>query len=88
MTDIARHVGVHPVHLSRTFARTFRRTMTARVQDVRVEGACRDLLLTNHRLADIAAANGFSDQSHLTRALRKAIGLTPTALRRNAKQLT
>jgi AraC-like DNA-binding protein len=85
MTDIARSVGVHPVHLSRTFAKAFRRTMTTRVQEVRVEGACRDVLLTNRSFSRIAADHGFADQSHLTRSLKKATGLTPNQLRRKAR---
>jgi AraC family transcriptional regulator len=50
--------------------------------EMRLEKA-KDLLLnTKTPLADIAAACGFADQCHLTRAFRRATGETPGAWRR------
>lgn len=38
---------------------------------------------TRLALADVALADGFSDQSHFTRAFGKRVGMTPGAWRRN-----
>jgi transcriptional regulator GlxA family with amidase domain len=40
------------------------------------------LLDTERPVAEIALETGFSDQSHLTRVFRRALGETPAALRR------
>lgn len=37
---------------------------------------------------DVAAETGYFDQAHLTRSLRKLVGLTPGAIARNARQLS
>jgi AraC-like DNA-binding protein len=43
-----------------------------------------DLLTgTDHRIADIAIATGFSDQSHLTRHFRQSLAVSPAAFRRS-----
>ncbi|MGJ0223609.1 helix-turn-helix transcriptional regulator, partial [Streptococcus pyogenes] len=44
----------------------------------RVELAA-DMIRTGHRLADVAAAVGFADQSHMNRAFRCFVGLSPGA---------
>ncbi len=41
----------------------------------------RDLLVRGVSPADVAAATGFSDQAHLTRAFKQRIGSTPAAYR-------
>ena len=38
--------------------------------------------MTDRPLAEIAAATGFTDQSHFTRRFRQTTGLTPDAYRR------
>jgi AraC-like DNA-binding protein len=48
----------------------------------RVKRACEWLATTRLPIADIALRAGFSEQSALTRALRKATGMTPAAYRR------
>lgn len=44
---------------------------------VRVDRALADLLHSDRPVADIAAAHGFSDQSHLSRLVRSHTGRTP-----------
>jgi AraC family transcriptional regulator len=80
--ELAREAGVHPVHVARTFRRfhgvppgTWRRRL-------RVRRACALLCSRGVSIAEAAAAAGFADQSHLTRALRSVLGETPAALRR------
>jgi AraC family transcriptional regulator len=85
VAEAARLVGVHPVHVARVFARAHGCTIGDYVQRLRLAHACR-LLATNDRsLSEIAQVSGFSDQSHLTRTLRRACGLTPGRFRRRLR---
>jgi AraC family transcriptional regulator len=80
MSDLAREAGVHPVHLARTFRRVHGRTIGDYVRSLRVERAM-ELLRGRDPIGEIAIAAGFSDQSHLCRELKRAIGVTPKGFR-------
>lgn len=73
-----------PVHLVRTFSSEFglppHRYLTGRRVD-----AARRLLLDGMRPADVAAAVGFHDQSHLHRHFRKMLGTTPARFARGGR---
>ncbi|HYM27334.1 MAG TPA: helix-turn-helix transcriptional regulator [Steroidobacteraceae bacterium] len=77
MADISRAVGVHPIHLARTFRRHFHCTPAAFAQYRRLEKAAGLLARTGAPLADIAQACGFGDQAHLTRLFTRSFGLPP-----------
>jgi AraC family transcriptional regulator len=51
----------------------------------RIERAKAQLGETEARLADIAIACGFADQSHFTRVFKSFVGLSPAAWRRTVK---
>jgi AraC family transcriptional regulator len=80
MSDLARTAGVHPVHLARTFRRVHGRTIGEYVRSLRLERAM-DLLRGREPIGEIAIAAGFSDQSHLCRELKRAVGVTPRQFR-------
>ena len=77
LAELARIAGVHPVHMARHFHKTYACTIGDYVRAVRVERALADLLHSDRPVADIAAAHGFSDQSHLSRLVRSHTGQTP-----------
>jgi AraC family transcriptional regulator len=85
LDEVASEVGVHPGHLSRSFSRFYGASPTAYLRTVRLEAARRELTTTDRPIAEIAHTTGFSDQSHLTRQLKRATGFTPRALRRAEK---
>jgi AraC family transcriptional regulator len=69
-------------HFSRSFKRTFGESPHAFLVRRRVELAARYMLSTNASLSDIALRCGFSDQAHLCKHFRQAVGETPSAWRR------
>lgn len=79
--SLAREAGVHPAHLSSTFRRFRNETIGEYIQKLRVGHASNLLLNKEMPLADIAAAAGFSDQSHFTRIFKRLNGTTPGAFR-------
>ena len=79
---VAAAVGVHPFHLSRVFKRFRRMTVGEYLNALRIERACRELERPASSISDVALSAGFSDQSHFTRAFKRATGTTPGAFRR------
>ena len=82
LASVAKSVGVHPVHLARTFRRVHRTTVAAYVRQLRIDFA-RGLLGGPAGLTEIACAAGFCDQSHFSRCFKRHTGLTPAAYRRS-----
>jgi AraC family transcriptional regulator len=82
LTGLAESVGVHPVTLARAFRRAFGCTVGEYVRNLRIERAARQLTDTDLSLAEIALAEGFSDQSHFSNLFRRHTGLSPFQFRR------
>jgi AraC family transcriptional regulator len=77
---IADELGVHPVHLTRSFRREFGATLVDAVEILRIAYA-KELLAGPLPIAEIALASGFADQSHFTKVFRRATGTTPRRYR-------
>jgi AraC-like DNA-binding protein len=77
----ARH-GLRAETVSRGFSQAYGVSPKRYRLGLRISGAVRSLSSGDQPLADIAYANGFADQPHLTRALKAATGATPAQLRR------
>jgi len=84
--NIARRSGIHPVHLSREFRRRFGESLGEYANKVRVRHACALMTRDTGPLAAVAAATGFTDQSHLCRVFKSLLGCTPSAFRRVTRQ--
>ena len=82
LTSLAAEVGLHPSHLARAFRARFGATIGGYLRLLRVNEAGRRLAFSDDAIASIALALGFADQSHLTRAFKRAVGVTPAAFRR------
>ena len=77
MDELSRLAGVHPRHLLRTFRRYHGTTVANYVRQRQLQQARVAIANSKHPLAMIALDAGFADQSHFTRAFRKAYGETP-----------
>ncbi|MFF3014897.1 helix-turn-helix domain-containing protein [Streptomyces sp. NPDC057939] len=81
LEELSTVAGVSTAHLNRLFRASLGESPHQYVLRQRVERAQNALLHGDDSIADIAVAHGFSDQSHLTRVLRRTTGLTPGVLR-------
>jgi AraC family transcriptional regulator len=81
LSSLAAEAGCHPVTLARAFRRSFGCSIGGYIRRRRLEEAGRMLQQTDTPISIVALRTGFSDQAHLTRALRRASGRTPGALR-------
>lgn len=79
---LAQRLGLHPVHLSRTWRRFRRSSLGDAVRRLRIDEARRRLASGPEPLVEIALDVGFADQAQFTRAFRRVTGITPRAYRR------
>jgi len=79
--DVARHLGVHPNHISRLFAEFGTESFGGYLLARRLERA--RLLLADPRLnvAEVARLSGFGSANYFTRVFRARTGRTPTRTR-------
>jgi AraC family transcriptional regulator len=78
--DLARLAGRSAFHFSRVFARSVGMTPHRYVVHLRLRTALRHIRDGRMSLAEIAADTGFSDQSHLSRWVRRVHGVSPSEL--------
>jgi AraC family transcriptional regulator len=81
LSEVARVVGVHPVHLAQMFHKTYNCTVGEYMRRLRIEYACHELATSQKPIVDIALAAGFCDQSHFTRTFKRSTGLAPSQYR-------
>lgn len=81
LEDIAQHVQIHPIHLSRVFRKRYHCTMAEYVHRLRVQFVCRALQDGWADLAGLATDAGFADQSHMGRVFKTFTGQTPGQFR-------
>ncbi|MFG0307172.1 MAG: helix-turn-helix domain-containing protein [Phycisphaerales bacterium JB040] len=82
LTELSELGGVHPGHLARSFKQRFGVSVGAYHRRLRVAEAARRLSRCDETIARVANTTGFADQAHLTRTMKRELGITPAALRR------
>ena len=81
--DLAAEAGVSEFHFIRLFKKATGRTPREHVTRLRVERACGLLRSEPERtLAWVAGRCGFSNASHLSRAFKASVGVTPGVFRK------
>ena len=81
LTSLAADVGISAGHLARAFRSNFGKSVGAYVRERRIARAAALMRQTASSLAAIAAACGFCDQAHFSRAFKAQFGATPAAFR-------
>lgn len=81
LMSVAAAVEVHPSHLARMFRKFYGCTMGDFLRRVRLEHAVQEISRQKKSLAEVALGAGFCDQSHLTKAFKANLGMTPAKLR-------
>jgi AraC family transcriptional regulator len=71
-----------PAHFARSFKQTFGESPHAYVMRRRLEKACHLMMTSSDSLSQIALSVGFSDQSHLCKRFKQALGQSPSNWRR------
>lgn len=85
--EAAKRLALHPAWLARAYRAWRGEGLGETVRRKRVERAAIALRSGADALADVAAACGFCDQSHMNRAFRVVLGRTPLEVRREAALL-
>lgn len=79
--DVARHLNLHPNHLSRLFRANRGETLAGFLTRLRMERAAR--LLAEHALpiGEVAVRSGFRQTAYFCNVFRRHYGMTPSAYR-------
>jgi AraC-like DNA-binding protein len=85
LASIAAECGMSEFQLIRVFQRVLGVSPYAYLVQLRVNRA-RDLLHQGVAVSEVAYTCGFSDQSHLTRVFKKAVGVPPGAYQRAVRE--
>lgn len=85
LSDLAKIVNIHPIHLSRDFPKYFHCTLGEYLRKLKVENSLK-ILNEFDSLSEVALECGFSDQSHFIRCFKENIGITPLKYRNILKK--
>jgi AraC family transcriptional regulator len=87
LKEVARECGLSVDHFSHAFRRTLGVAPHKWLNEQRVVLSKEKLRDNRLSLSDVAMECGFSDQSHLTRVFRQAVGASPGAWRRDSQAI-
>lgn len=77
LSDLATQIGVHPVTISKYFARYFGCTLGEYLRKLRVSKSLSLIKNPEYSLTEIALLCGFADQSHFIRVFKQYTGISP-----------
>lgn len=81
INDIAAHVGLTPIRLSKLFKEQYSTTPIDHLIHLRIQRACKYLQLTDMKIHKIAQIVGYADQYYFSRVFSKFIGQSPSKYR-------
>ena len=83
LDDLAAQVFLSKDYIARLFRETTGMPISALLQQIRIDEACKQLTGTDIRIEDIAADCGFNDIQYFYRIFKKVTGMTPRQYRLN-----
>jgi AraC family transcriptional regulator len=81
VTSLAAELGIHRVHLHRTFKQAYGEAPRAGITKRRLAAAATLLTTTDASIAAVAAECGYYDQSHFCRQFKQFTGISPSQYR-------
>ncbi len=81
LEDLSAELCIHPVTISKYFAKSKGITLSNYMRKIKVKKAVDLLINSSYSISEIALTCGFSDQSHLTRLTNHYMGYTPGKIR-------
>ena len=85
VADLAREVGLSPNRFAQAFSEHMRLSPHQFVLSIRLDRAAQLLQASNLTLVEVAYDCGFANQQHLSNAMRRYLGTTPSHYRRTHK---
>ena len=82
LQEISKHVGAHPVTVSKNFRKYFHCTLGEYRRKLKIERTIDLVKNTSLSLSEIAHSCGFTDQSHFTRNFKEFTGFLPKDFRK------
>ncbi len=82
LEEISKHVGAHPVTISKNFRKYFHCTLGEYRRKLKIERTIDLIKYTSQSLSEIAFYCGFTDQSHFTRNFKEHTGFLPRDYRK------
>ncbi len=79
--DLSEYVGLNPSYLSRLFKKETGTTVSAYIQNKKIETAQNMLVYSDYTLSQISSILAFPSQSYFTEIFHKRTGMTPTKYR-------
>lgn len=81
LTDVANHVAVHPVHLSRSLSAQLKKSYLDILTEFRIKEAKRLLRSTNEKVYAIGARVGYRKSTYFIELFKRQTGMTPQQYR-------
>jgi AraC-like DNA-binding protein/mannose-6-phosphate isomerase-like protein (cupin superfamily) len=88
LKDVAQHVGMSPVTLSRYLRSHLRKTFPTYLNELRIARVCRLLKETDATVSEIAVHCGFDSMANFERQFRKLQGCSPKVYRQRSLRLS
>ena len=84
---ISEYLHISPSHLSRTFKKIYKESLTEYINKARVERAKEYLEYTDQMTYEVAEMTGYKDATYFSSIFKKYTGFSPTEYRQNVRDV-